>query len=53
VVHLYREVGEGDDQTSELGTRLASMLRPYGIVEHSAWMEVSGPQNATLSHEPL
>lgn len=53
VVHLYREVSERDDRASDLGTRLASMLRPYGIVEHSVWMEVSDPLNASVSHGPL
>jgi hypothetical protein len=43
VVHLHREVDGGDDRFSKLGTRLASMLRGYGIVEHSVWVEAFGP----------
>lgn len=39
LVHLHREALEGDDSRSELGSRLASVLREHGLVEHSVWME--------------
>ena len=48
-VHLSREVGDRDRQVSQLGTQLAAMLRPYGIVEHSIWVEVSGPKTSSIS----
>ena len=51
VVHLHREVDEGGDRVSKLGTQLASMLRGYGIVEHSVWVEAFGPTNPTASPE--
>jgi hypothetical protein len=53
VVHLHREAEEDGDRVSDLGTRLASMLRPHGIVEHSVWVEVPGPHDASKSADPL
>lgn len=38
-VHLQRESSRGIGQASNLGMRLASALREYGIVEHSLWVE--------------
>jgi hypothetical protein len=43
VVHLHREMTQQSDRASECGERLASMLRAYGMVEHSVWVEASGP----------
>ena len=39
IVHLHREVPEGEDSRSELGSELASLLREHGLVEHSVWIE--------------
>ncbi len=38
LVHLHH--GESDDciQASELGVRLASVLRVHGLVDHSVWV---------------
>jgi len=49
VVHLHREVGDGDAGVSELGNQLASMLRGYGIVEHSVWVEAFDPTDLSTS----
>ena len=38
-VHLHWDIAERSDQASDIGTRLASLLREYGMVEHSVWME--------------
>ena len=51
VVHLHREVDEGDTGVSKLGNQLASILRGYGIVEHSVWVEAFGPTNPSTSPE--
>ena len=51
VVHLHREVGEEDTCVSKLGNQLAAMLRGYGIVEHSVWVEASDPTNPSASSE--
>ena len=40
VVHLHREVAEKSDRASDLGARLASVLREHGMVEHSVWEEL-------------
>ena len=52
VVHLHRAVEEGDTGVSKLGTQLASMLRRYGIIEHSVWVEApdSGDVSPPLSN---
>ena len=42
LVQLCREGGEGGEGPSELGSRLASLLRDHGIVEHSVWVQQSG-----------
>lgn len=42
LIHLHRDVPEGADSPSDLGARLASLLREHGIVEHSVWVEQSG-----------
>ena len=39
VVHLHRNVAEGSSQASDVGIRMASLLRGYGMVEHSVWVE--------------
>jgi hypothetical protein len=37
VVHLHREAPARATRTSDLGVRLAALLRNYGMVEHSVW----------------
>ncbi|MFV2073804.1 MAG: hypothetical protein ACC742_14280 [Thermoanaerobaculales bacterium] len=39
-VHLHREVAGKSDRASDLGIRLASLLREHGMVEHSVWEEL-------------
>jgi hypothetical protein len=43
VVHLHRAIAEQSDRPCECGERLASMLRAYGMVEHSVWIETGDP----------
>ena len=38
-VHLVRRDAGQADRVSDTGTRLASLLRGYGMVEHSVWVE--------------
>jgi hypothetical protein len=38
-VHLHREIAGKSDHSSDLGVRLASVLREHGMVEHSVWVE--------------
>ena len=42
LVHIERENGEGTDRASDLGVELATLLRQYGLVEHSVWVVVGG-----------
>jgi len=42
VVHLHRAETQQSDRACECGERLASMLRAYGLVEHSVWFEYAG-----------
>ena len=42
IVHLHREAVEGSGSASDVGIRLASLLRGYGMVEHSVWTEHTG-----------
>ena len=39
VVHLHREVNGLGYHASNPGLHLASVLREYGMVEHSVWVE--------------
>jgi len=38
-VHLMHDSKEADFSWSPLGLRLASMLKEYGLVNHSVWVE--------------
>jgi hypothetical protein len=38
LIHLYWDRPDQGDQPSELGLRLASLLRKHGLVEHSVWV---------------
>jgi len=42
LVHLHREATDPRDQASELGLRLAALLRAHGLVEHSVWVRCGG-----------
>ena len=41
IIHLHRDLIGGSELTSDLGARLASVLREYGMVEHSVWQELA------------
>jgi hypothetical protein len=43
LIHIHH--GESDDglEASELGVRLASVLRVHGMVDHSVWLECESP----------
>jgi len=49
VVHLHRAIAEQSDRACECGERLASMLRAYGMVEHSVWVEAGGPTDRSTT----
>ena len=49
VVHLQRAMRQQSDRACECGERLASMLRAYGMVEHSVWVEAGGPSGRSTS----
>ncbi len=38
-IHLHLEADAGDPHVTELGIRLASSLKEYGMVDHSIWFE--------------
>ena len=38
-VHLMHDSKEADISGSPLGLRLSSMLKEYGLVNHSVWLE--------------
>ena len=42
LVHLQREASAQKIEPSELGVRLASVLRAHGMVEHSVWVGCEG-----------
>lgn len=42
VVHLHREIGDEHVSASDVGTRVAALLREHGMVEHSVWVEARG-----------
>ena len=44
LVHLYREATDQRNRASELGLRLASLLRKHGMVEHSVWVRSGKPR---------
>jgi len=39
LIHLHRYGKDGSDEPSTLGLRLASLLRIYGMVGHSVWVQ--------------
>jgi hypothetical protein len=49
VVHLHRAIAQQSDRPCECGERLASMLRAYGLVEHSVWIEAGDPSERSTS----
>ena len=50
-VHLHRDVAERNDGASDVGIRLAALLREYGMVEHSVWVEACGVTDRSTSFE--
>jgi hypothetical protein len=38
-VHIRTETQTKDTHTSDLGLRLAAVLREYGLVQHTLWIE--------------
>jgi hypothetical protein len=38
-IHLYHDSKEADISGSPLGSRLASALKKFGLVNHSVWVE--------------
>lgn len=42
IVHLHREIADEHAPVSDVGTRLAALLREHGMVEHSVWVEARG-----------
>jgi len=40
LIQLHRDEPTRSDQPSELGLRLAAVLRIHGLVEHSVWIGV-------------
>ncbi len=40
-VHLHRLISDEDHLESELGLRLATTLKEFGLVNHSIWVEYS------------
>jgi hypothetical protein len=44
LIQLHWDQTDQTDQPSELGIRLASLLRIYGLVEHSVWVRCEEPR---------
>jgi hypothetical protein len=42
LVEIHREAEKGPAEASKLGLRVSSLLRRYGLVDHSIWLEVEG-----------
>jgi len=38
LIQIHRRGADGRDEPSELGLRLASILRAYGMVGHAVWV---------------
>ena len=38
-IHLHREVSGPEDKASDVGIKLASLLKNYGMVSHYVWTE--------------
>ena len=51
VVHLHRAMTQTGDRACECGERLASMLRAFGMVEHSVWVEAGSPNGRSTSRD--
>ncbi len=46
-IHLHRETAGANSGFSDVGIRLASLLRDHGMVEHSVWAECCGLAEGT------
>jgi len=42
-IHLFHDSGEAEIQGSSLGIRLVFALKPFGLVNHTIWIEKSRP----------
>jgi hypothetical protein len=50
LIHIHRRGPHEGIEASELGIRLASVLRAHGMVEHSVWISSEGPGGSTKNH---
>ena len=39
IIHIQTETKTRDTHTSDFGLRLAAVLREYGMVQHTVWIE--------------
>lgn len=44
LVHLHHHGAGTQDRPSDIGIRLASLLRAHGLVDHSVWVRQAEPQ---------
>ncbi len=44
-IHLYHDSKKVENSGSELGLRLASALKDFGLVNHSIWIEMRGAKD--------
>jgi hypothetical protein len=45
LIHIHRTDPKERIEASELGVRLASVLRLHGLVDHSVWIGSDGPED--------
>jgi len=48
-IHIYWESEAGNDHKSSLGLRIFSALKPFGLLNHSVWIERVARE---ISHRP-
>jgi hypothetical protein len=47
LLHLHHPPSEERTEASEVGIRLAAILRAHGLVDHSVWVGNEGPDKTT------
>ncbi|BBO81056.1 hypothetical protein DSCO28_16220 [Desulfosarcina ovata subsp. sediminis] len=47
-IHLYRETNQLPSGRTALGIKLAEILRPMALVDHSIWIEAEGRDAASI-----
>ena len=52
-IHLHRETDKRPSGRTDLGIKLADILRPMSLVDHSIWIEEEGPDAPTPSSETI